>query len=79
VRFNVLINFTGKIFDMVVEADTEQEAKIKAKKLQPKSKVIGITTATDTSQTGTRALYRCPFLMYDTIIDENSNAFQQRN
>jgi hypothetical protein len=48
VRFNVLINFTGKIFDMVVEADTEQEAKIKAKKLQPKSKVIGITTATDT-------------------------------
>ena len=24
----------------------------------------------DTSQTGTRALYRCPFLMYDTPIDE---------
>ena len=33
----------------------------------------------DTSKTGTRALYRCPFLMYDALIDENSNAFQQRN
>jgi hypothetical protein len=33
----------------------------------------------DTFQTGTRVLYRCPFLLYDTLIDKNSNAFQQRN